>query len=129
MDPFEDIRTISASLLVRFDVEPHLIQLSLTNAETLMRASGRADHADGYGRLVEVSLRQTNSSPQINDHTKIDCNTEAKSQSRDAYRKGTFAIVKEVDSFVDLAKIDLERAVADAPLKWVCGTAINTSTA
>jgi len=56
MDPFDDVR-IAAAYLCRFSVmDAGTLRHAIDVAEETMCRTGRADCADGYGRLQEISL-------------------------------------------------------------------------
>jgi hypothetical protein len=62
LDPFEDVRSMAASLLqasfesgsIERRAVPAVIYALLERAESKMLLSGRADHADGLGRMYEI---------------------------------------------------------------------------
>lgn len=111
MDPFEDVRATASSLLLSYGSDLDLLRLALQNAERLMRASGRADHADGYGRLFELySLRQAFISGNATS------SGNSSSGYGEVYLQSTDKLIDEIEGLVAVARRSLERAVSDAPL-------------
>lgn len=112
MDPFEDVRATAASLLLSYSPDLELLLIALENAEKLMRASGRADHADGYGRLVELYYVLEAAAA---DKKTVDGATDSDTGAL-LYRHNTFKLIDEINDLIEIASNSLENAVADAPL-------------
>ena len=72
VNPFDDIRQLAASILELYlcRVEQDLSEPTISRATTLMRKTGRADHADGFGQLCDISelavVRRADYFPRVN---------------------------------------------------------------
>ena len=128
VDPFDDVRDAATSLLRKFSstnlavpirsysIEPDPkmdiyempravcsgLALALQRAETHIRRTGRADHADGVGRLYDLTYASSNG----NYHC---------GESQD--REGILAkLLSELEIYVAIAIQDFKKAVTSAPV-------------
>ena len=112
MDAFDDIRGCATSILKQFpksffsdalDVQstshPH-DPVCLARAEEMLRSTGRADMGDGYGRLIEVMFDRT-----------LPDEGAALTQKADL-----LLLLDQLENEIRIAKIDMARAVAHAPI-------------
>ncbi|KAF2675118.1 hypothetical protein BT63DRAFT_420345 [Microthyrium microscopicum] len=115
MNPFEDIRSLSASLLEKvllghgqgFLDHHDELQSALGRAELKMLRSGRADHADGFARLSLIlfkvpSTKTTTSAPSTSlIDTKLECISQ---------------LVQSLDQALQTAGRNMGEAIAHQPL-------------
>ena len=127
IDPFDDVRSAAASFLEEFPVamlahqincsksdihlglhetpQPpgSLTKVALNRAEKLMRQTGRADYADGFGRLYNILYS---------------CSTVSDEQDVEYTSRVTLleGLVMSLQLDVKIAQNDLQQAIISAPL-------------
>ena len=103
MDPFDDVRTSATQCLQSVLVSPRdgiVLLRNLERARSLMRATGRADHADGFARACQTVYGLHLSHPDGHSGNPVSINQ----------------LVSFLRADVEVARSDLRLAVRTMPL-------------
>ncbi len=107
MNSFDDVRSLAASLLKCVELRPNLLLRTIDRGEKVMCRTGRADHADGYGRLMDVALSTC---------PKDSCQAPFSSPVLIRSQVSVGSLLSTLEADITTATIDLRCAVASAPI-------------
>lgn len=102
LDPFDDVRQISASILMLYPSvlhsEIYRLKFACKQAEGKMLLTGRADHADGSAHLYSLLEAQLNNQSDLPGH------------------------LSQLEQMIDIARADLSQAVQRYPIHGLLTT-------
>jgi hypothetical protein len=112
MDPFEDVRTLAASLLT---MQANVVEVSsrtmyskfLKKAEHIMLLSGRADHADGVSRVNAIVFEAAGRLNLASNESQVSRESQMES------------LIRRLEERVLVAKNNMAQAVGKFPMHGV----------